>query len=146
MPHKLADKITKLQRKADHCAWLFKTYQLSTELRVAYATGVPHPWRLIEIRRNQSDDIVLRRMYCYENEEALRKSIEERAAWKLRDRALVSSQLPWARYALARRDNARLEEQRRALRESLCVTKAARVVNLPLTETLRRATSKAPCP
>ena len=141
MSHKLADTIAQLQRKADHCAWLFQTHRLSTELRIAYATGVPCPWRLIEIHRNQNAGVVLRRMHCYQNEQTLRKSIEERRLWKMRDRALVAAQLSGPRFSLAKRDDPNLDEKRRALRESLCVTKATYVVNLPLDRLVRKPSS-----
>lgn len=153
MSHKLADTIAQLQRQADHCAWLFATNRLQIEYRIAYATGVAHPWRLIETHRKQGGPI-LRRMHCFTTLDSLRKYIEELSSWKRQDRALAASELPGSGMILSQATEPQseedgtsielipLEERRRALREKLCVTKADRVVNLSIVP--RFSTTKAP--
>ena len=152
MSHQLADAIAQLQRMANQCAWLFKSYRLTTELRVAFTTGADHPWRLIETHRSDPQGVLLRRMHCYANEAALRRSIEERAQWKRRDRALVAAECPGSKFgvtnaeaedqdklqeAVSKYDSvvASLDERRRTLRESICVTHADRIVQLPVRAT-----------
>lgn len=155
----LGETLSDLQRKANHCAWLFQSYKLKIELQVVYATGVAYPWRLLEVHRTVAEGVILRRMHCFADAATLEKSLEEHAQWKSRDRALCAAHLPGSSLNLAQRDPrdprayegfnralAALEGRRRALREQICITRASHVLNLSTTPTFstKRRTALTP--
>lgn len=145
----LANAIVQLQRQADHCAWLFTSHKLRIEYRIAFAIGVAFPWRLVEVHRKYEEGIVLRRMHCFSELTTLRQYIEECSKWKRQDRSLVASALPGTRMVLLPRTQEQisdegtsielrtLEEERRLLRERMCITRPDRIVDLPVASTPR---------
>lgn len=147
----LPETIVRLQRKAAHCAWLFQTSSVRPSLQVLFVSGsdIACPWRLFEIHKSKDQVVTLRRMHCYDSADVLNRSLDERVLWKARDRALITARVPQAgrlgrssalsalqkpgtALSSAEKDLARLEPERKALRASICVTRATRVVDLPL--------------
>ena len=146
----IAQILRGLQATATLCANTFTTTRLSVEYRVAFSTGTPLPWRLLEIhaRRSRNDKrFVLRRMHCFRAPEGLRRSIQERAKWKACDQQLVASYLVKIRRSSEGIIESELNQQgaasphpsidldeltpaRRKLRSQICVTRPERVVDL----------------
>lgn len=120
----LTTKLYQLQHRAKQLAWLFLTHEIEVEFRVIYCAGDEFPWRVFEThRRVEGGQAVLRRMHCFRSEAKLLQSLEEYAAWKRQDRALVTG------YWLNNLSDG-LEKERRELRKRMYVTQADRVVDL----------------
>lgn len=144
----LSGALAKLQGEANRCARLFVSHRYSVNLRVIHVTGANLPWRLLEIHQYR-ERVVRRRMHYFSDPVTLLRCLAELRAWKVRDMAFVSKRLPLTRISLQTKwpdefvrakdlwvslclDLEAMAQERDALRRRCCVTRAERVVELPV--------------